>query len=96
LGAKHSPDTRAPLPLSLNHSPFCFSFALFPPSVSGTGAGAVGAGTQGARALLDPAGLEATLAEGMLSIALNAQREICVLHKGAPPIVCTRLEVGLS
>jgi hypothetical protein len=48
-------------------------------------------------ALLDPAGLEATLAQGTLSVALNAQKELCVVHKGvlstrSPPGMCPRTD----
>jgi exosome complex component RRP45 len=66
----HDPAARAPVPLAVAHSPFCMTFALY-------------ARADGRLiALLDPAGLEATLAQGTLSVALNAQKELCVVHKG--------------
>lgn len=63
----HSPLERAPMPLAIHHSPFCFTFAFFadpetPP-------------------ILDPTQLEQRLSAGLMSIALNAQKEICVLQK---------------
>ncbi|KAJ2918869.1 hypothetical protein MD484_g1538, partial [Candolleomyces efflorescens] len=63
----HSPLERAPMPLAIHHSPFCFTFAFFsdpetPP-------------------ILDPSQLEQRLSAGTMSIALNAQKEICVLQK---------------
>ena len=70
---KHPPSERAPVPLSLHHTPFCLTFVYFdepetPP-------------------ILDPALLEQTLASGSLSLALNAQRELCVVQKaGGVPL----------
>ncbi|RXK41045.1 exosome complex component RRP45 [Tremella mesenterica] len=61
----HSPEERAPVPLSMHHVPLCVTFAYFenlPP-------------------ILDPTHLEESLCTGTLSITLNAQREICVLSK---------------
>ncbi|KAI4522337.1 ribosomal protein S5 domain 2-like protein [Schizophyllum commune Loenen D] len=67
----HPPSERAPVPLAINHAPYCLTFAFF---------------GSGAPPLLDPSQLEETLALGTLSVALNAQREICVMQKmgGAP------------
>ncbi|KAL1745524.1 ribosomal protein S5 domain 2-type protein [Schizophyllum fasciatum] len=67
----HPPSERAPVPLAINHAPYCLTFAFFGP---------------GTPPLLDPAQLEGTLALGTLSVALNAQKEICVVQKmgGAP------------
>ena len=52
--------------------PFCFTFAFFPDETISP--------------VLDPSQLEQHLSAGLLSIALNAQKEICVLQKlgGAP------------
>ncbi|KIK81442.1 hypothetical protein PAXRUDRAFT_807997 [Paxillus rubicundulus Ve08.2h10] len=63
----HSPDERAPLPLAIHHTPFCITFAFFPDPAT--------------RPVVDPSLLEQRLSAGLLSIALNAQREICVLQK---------------
>jgi len=69
----HAPSERAPVPLSIHHTPFCLTFAFFPdPSIP---------------PILDPTQLEQRLSAGLLSIALNAQREICVLQKaGGVPL----------
>ena len=95
---KHSPESRAPLPLAIHHSPFCFTFALYSfqkiqsttsnqnqPSISTVPSGSFS--THQTFALLDPVLLEESLAHGTLSIALNAQSEICVLQKnGGVPL----------
>jgi len=67
----HNPAERAPVPLSIHHTPFCFTFASFPPASPQLPPITV----------LDPSHLEQRLSTGSLSIALNAQREICVLQK---------------
>ncbi|TBU26437.1 ribosomal protein S5 domain 2-like protein [Dichomitus squalens] len=67
----HHPSERAPVPLSMHHTPFCFTFAFFPD----------------APPLVDPARLEETLSAGLLSVALNAQKELCVVQKaGGSPL----------
>ncbi|KIJ67446.1 hypothetical protein HYDPIDRAFT_84405 [Hydnomerulius pinastri MD-312] len=63
----HSPAERAPVPLAIHHTPFCITFAFFPDPA--------------ARPVVDPSLLEQRLSAGLLSVALNAQREICVLQK---------------
>ncbi|GJE94127.1 exosome complex component rrp45 [Phanerochaete sordida] len=69
----HHPSERAPVPLSLHHTPFCLTFAYFPDA--------------GTPAVLDPGALEQRLAAGVLSVALNAQRELCVVQKaGGVPL----------
>ena len=70
---QHDPSERAPLPLAIHHTPFCFTFAFFPdPAIP---------------PVLDPSQLEQRLSAGLLSIALNAQRELCVLQKlGGVPL----------
>ncbi|CCM00302.1 uncharacterized protein FIBRA_02332 [Fibroporia radiculosa] len=63
----HHPLERAPMPLSMHHTPFCLTFAYFPdPSTL---------------PVLDPSHLEQRLSTGLLSVALNAQRELCVVQK---------------
>jgi exosome complex component RRP45 len=42
-------------------------------------------------AFLDPDTLETQLAIGTLSVALNAQRELCVVHKGSISITCVMI-----
>jgi exosome complex component RRP45 len=70
---QHAPSERAPVPLSIHHTPFCLTFAFFPDSSTPP--------------VLDPTQLEQRLSAGLLSIALNAQREICVLQKaGGVPL----------
>ena len=71
--SQHRPTERAPVPLAINHTPFCFTFAFFPDIT--------------APPVLDPNQLEQRLSAGLVSIALNAQKEICVLQKlGGVPL----------
>ncbi|EIM80688.1 ribosomal protein S5 domain 2-like protein [Stereum hirsutum FP-91666 SS1] len=87
----HPPSSRAPVPLSLHHTPFCITFAYFPsPSHPHT-----------PTCLLDPSHLEQRLSTGTLSLALNAQRELCVVHKAgglplAPEEVLRAVEVAVG
>jgi len=75
---QHAPTERAPVPLSIHHTPFCFTFAFFALSPSSQSIPIT---------VLDPAHLEQRLSTGSLSIALNAQREVCVLQKlGGVPL----------
>ncbi|KAJ7594934.1 ribosomal protein S5 domain 2-type protein [Mycena floridula] len=69
----HAPTERAPRPLAIHHVPFCFTFAYFPdPSTP---------------PVLDPTRLEQRLSAGLMSVALNAQRELCVVQKmGGVPL----------
>ncbi|GLB42848.1 putative 3' exoribonuclease family, domain 1 [Lyophyllum shimeji] len=69
----HEPTERAPIPLAIHHTPFCFTFAFFPdPSIP---------------PVIDPSQLEQRLSAGLLSVALNAQRELCVVQKlGGVPL----------
>lgn len=67
------------MPLSLHHSPICLSFAFFPSAIAGPKETPI--------IVLDPTHLEQTLAHGIISLALNAQRELCVIHKaGGIPV----------
>ena len=51
----------------MHHTPFCLTFAYFPdPSTP---------------PILDPNHLEQRLSAGLLSVALNAQKELCVVQK---------------
>lgn len=57
----------------MHHSPYCFTFAYFPDTST--------------QPVLDPSHLEQRLSAGLLSIALNAQRELCVVQKaGGVPL----------
>jgi len=68
----HSPEERAPMILSMSHTPICVTFALFEDSSA---------------PVLDPSHLETQLATTTLHLALNSQRELCVLHKaGGMPL----------
>ncbi|KAF9268876.1 ribosomal protein S5 domain 2-like protein [Marasmius fiardii PR-910] len=69
----HPPSSRAPLPLSLHPTPYCFTFAFF--------------NDTSLPIVLDPNQLEQRLSGGTMSIALNAQRELCVVQKsGGVPL----------
>jgi len=114
LGARdvivHAPDSRAPVPLALHHTPFCVSFAFYRAASdsaagAGTRAGAGGGGGASSsssllpRVLLDPAGLEQRLAHGTLNLALTAQRELAVVHKAgglplAPGVLMGAVQVA--
>ncbi|EJD55230.1 ribosomal protein S5 domain 2-like protein [Auricularia subglabra TFB-10046 SS5] len=81
----HAPEERAPLPLAIHHTPLCLTFALFDNDLP---------------PLLDPTYLEQTLCSGTMSIALNAQRELCVVQKaGGVPLeadaILKLLEIGV-
>jgi exosome complex component RRP45 len=70
---QHPPTERAPMPLSMHHTPFCLTFAYFQDT--------------SIPAILDPNRLEQRLSAGVMSIALNAQRELCVVQKaGGVPL----------
>ncbi|KAK0197440.1 ribosomal protein S5 domain 2-type protein [Armillaria mellea] len=70
----HSPSERAPVPLVIHHTPFCLTFAFFPDETT--------------QPVLDPTFLEQRLSVGLMSVALNAQRELCVVQKmGGIPLV---------
>lgn len=70
---QHLPSERAPVPLAIHHTPFCFTFAFFPDASTPP--------------VIDPSQLEQRLSAGLLSIALNAQKELCVLQKlGGVPL----------
>ncbi|TFK51241.1 ribosomal protein S5 domain 2-like protein [Heliocybe sulcata] len=80
----HPPTERAPLPLSLHHTPLCLTFAFFPESSSKT---ATSTSSTKTTTVLDPSLLESQLATGFLHVALNAQRELCVVQKaGGVPL----------
>ncbi|KAF7311617.1 Exosome complex component rrp45 [Mycena kentingensis (nom. inval.)] len=69
----HPASERAPIPLAMNHTPFCFTFAFFSDPETAP--------------VLDPSQLEQRLSAGLMSIALNAQRELCVVQKlGGVPL----------
>ncbi|VDB87089.1 unnamed protein product [Peniophora sp. CBMAI 1063] len=81
----HPPESRAPVPLTLHHMPFLLTFAYF--SRATTLPSAATAASDTVSALLDPSLLESRLAAGTLMLALNAQRELCVVQKaGGVPL----------
>ena len=64
--------------LSMHHMPFCLTFAYFQDT--------------SIPAILDPSRLEQRLSAGVMSIALNAQRELCVVQKaGGVPLGATEI-----
>ena len=66
------------MPLSMHHTPFCLTFACFQDT--------------SIPAILDPNRLEQRLSAGVISIALNAQRELCVVQKaGGIPLSPTEI-----
>ncbi|ETW76361.1 hypothetical protein HETIRDRAFT_328837 [Heterobasidion irregulare TC 32-1] len=79
----HPPTSRAPVPLAMHHTPFCLTFAYYPsPSPPSTTTTTTAPSASSApTCLLDPTSLEQRLAHGTLSLALTAQRELCVVHK---------------
>ena len=107
----HPPALRAPVPLALHHTPYCVTFAFYrasssDPSKTTTTSGAGGEegdgdgdGGMAPRMLLDPAGLEHRLAQGMLHLALTPQRELAVVHKAgglplAPGVLMGAVQVA--
>jgi exosome complex component RRP45 len=104
LGARdvivHAPESRAPVPLALHHTPFCVSFAFYRAAATTTSASGAGAAAKAApRVLLDPAGLEQRLAQGTLNLALTPQRELAVVHKAgglplAPEVLMGAVQVA--
>ncbi|GAW01571.1 exosome complex exonuclease rrp45 [Lentinula edodes] len=69
----HHPTSRAPIPLSLHHNLYCFTFAFFSDT--------------SIHPVLDPNHLEQRLNGGLISIALNAHHELCVVQKsGGVPL----------
>ncbi|QRW07349.1 3' exoribonuclease family domain-containing protein [Ceratobasidium sp. AG-Ba] len=61
----HDPNERAPVPLSLHHTPYCVSFAFLDEGLP----------------VLDPNHLETQLSQSSLSLALTPAREICTVQK---------------
>jgi len=104
----HPPALRAPVPLALHHTPYCITFSFYrgvPPDsstskTSGAAGMREGEGEEMApRVLLDPAGLEHRLAQGMLHLALTPQRELAVVHKAgglplAPGVLMGAIQVA--
>jgi exosome complex component RRP45 len=94
----HAPDSRAPVPLALHHTPFCVTFAFY--RASSESATSVPTATAAEpRVLLDPAGLEQRLAHGTLNLALTPQRELAVVHKAgglplAPAVLMGAVQVA--
>lgn len=74
----HHSDEREALPLALHHAPVCLTFALFEDSAPQK--------QRRQHFVLDPTDIEEEGMNGRITYALNAQKEICALHKdgGAP------------
>lgn len=69
-------DERAPIPLSIHHTPLCVTFAYL----------------EGNLLVLDPTLEETRIAVGTLTLTLNAQRELCVLSKaGGSPLTADEI-----
>lgn len=71
----------------MHHTPYCFTFAYFPDPTT--------------QAIIDPSYLEQRLSAGLLSVALNAQRELCVVQKAggvplAPDEILRIIEVAVT
>ncbi|TFY74116.1 hypothetical protein EWM64_g9896 [Hericium alpestre] len=105
----HEPTSRAPVPLAMHHTPLCLTFVFFPPAPSQPPPTTDSADSKQHDAslsphptmLLDPSPLEATLASSTLSLALNPQRELCVVHKAggmplAPDDVLRAVDVAVK
>jgi len=104
----HPPALRAPVPLALHHTPYCITFAFYraaPPDRSTSKKSGVAEGESdesdetAPRVLLDPAGLEHRLAQGMLQLALTPQRELAVVQKAgglplAPGVLMGAIQVA--
>ena len=56
---------RDPLPLSISHIPICVSFAFF---------------DNGNFMLVDPTQQEQLVADGMIIVAMNKHREVCMIE----------------
>lgn len=86
----HDPAERAPVPLSLAHTPLCLTFAYFTlplPSTTAPHAPDAPQAEPTPPCVLDPTLLEARLASGTMSLALTPARELVVLHKaGGVPL----------
>ncbi len=64
-----------PVPLTIHHRPVCITFALF--NLEGLGV----------KHAVDPTRKEAAASDGAVTIAVNANREICGMNKlGGSPI----------
>lgn len=70
----HSLQERVPIPLTLHHTPICLTFAFFELESKPF-------------VVLDPNYLEEQLSTGLMTLALNPQKEICVVNKsGGVPL----------
>jgi exosome complex component RRP45 len=82
----------------LHHTPFVLTFAYF--SRGAVLPSAASAASDTVLSLLDPNLLEQRLCSGTLALALNAQRELCVVQKAggvplAPDAVLRAIEVAV-
>ncbi|KAH9441228.1 hypothetical protein MJO28_015794 [Puccinia striiformis f. sp. tritici] len=73
----HSLQERVPVPLTLHHTPICLTFGFFE----------LNANSNKPSVVLDPDYLEEQLSTGTITVALNPQKEICVVNKsGGVPL----------
>ncbi|PLW19924.1 hypothetical protein PCANC_00411 [Puccinia coronata f. sp. avenae] len=71
----HSLQERVPVPLTLHHTPICVTFGFFDVNANKPSV------------VLDPSYLEEQLSTGTITLALNPQKEICVINKsGGVPL----------
>jgi len=68
----HSVQDRQPVPLSVHHIPICTSFTFFTSPIDASCTLFV----------VDPCKKEEDIAEGFMTIALNAHKELCAIQKG--------------
>ncbi|KAI8871487.1 hypothetical protein GQ42DRAFT_144578 [Ramicandelaber brevisporus] len=78
----HPVDQRAPVPLSIHHTPVCVTFAFFEDNSEDA------ADVNGlAPFVVDPTLLEEQVQQGAMTVALNANHELCLLSKaGSAPV----------
>ena len=87
----HDYEERPPVPLSIHHTPVCFTFGLFAvPDVEDEDSAPKQAASSGAPTrdvlVLDPTDGEAVCMRDRMTYAVNAHGELCMVHKvgGAP------------
>jgi len=80
---QHSLSEKPGVPLSVHHTPICISFGFF---------------ETGDKLIVDPTQLEEAVMTGQMTIAMNAQKEVCAMSKaGGTPlspeqiIQCTKI-----
>lgn len=84
----HTPQERDPVPLSLHHTPLCITCCVVPPSstrrVEGNSNPAASPSAPSFRQLqyvVDPTSAELAASHAAVTIAVNAEKQLCYLHK---------------